>query len=146
MQKFKPREVNIIDKSKIIFVCGENPGKPNKGSTNEYVFMERRTGKFMYELTKNCKNLVLTNAYNFFVNDLNERLRAQQIGKIELMNLIIQYKPIKIIALGNFAFDTLVSLDLKIKTVKLKHPSFILRFAHNRELYESNLLTEISHV
>lgn len=144
MKKFKPREVNIVNKKKVIMIVGETPGKPKKNSTNEYAWMEMRSGNFLRELVKDQKNLILTNSYNYYCETKHERPRAQVIGKLELMNLIMQYKPIKIIALGNFAYETLISLPTKLNIIKLYHPSYILRFSRGIDAYKIKLLKELS--
>jgi len=140
MIKFKPREVNVIDKNRVIMVVGETPGRPKKNSTNEYVWMEQRAGSFLRKLVKDCQNLILTNSYNYYCITQEERTKAQAIGKIELIALIEQYKPVKIVALGNYAYDTLMSLQVKLNVIKMYHPSFILRFAYDTSKYKRKLL------
>lgn len=146
MRKFKSREVNIVDPNKVVFIVGETPGKPKKDPSDNLCWNGGRSGSLIKNLTKDCKNLLLTNSYNYYCETKEEREWAKRRGKLDLLGLVYQYKPIKIIALGEYAAGVIEELKFDILTVKLRHPSYILRFNKDVERYGLKLLEEIATI
>jgi uracil-DNA glycosylase len=133
--EFKPKEYNIINKENIIFIVGMCPGKQRKKDKTNIAWEGNKSGDFLTKIIKDYKNLYLTNIFNTYSVDKIETETIEK-GKKQLLNDINLLKPKKIICLGDFAFSTVMNFNLKdIHIIKLKHPSYILRFNGKQEEY-----------
>jgi uracil-DNA glycosylase len=131
MDKMKPRFIDVT--ANPIMIVGERPGKQRKKSKVDYVFHGNRTGDFIEKAISGHTNLILTNGINLYskADITNDRL-YQHKGQKELMKLINDYNPKKIICLGNFAelqiYKIYGAAKLPFELIKLAHPSYVLRF------------------
>lgn len=149
---YKPREIGLIKKlvlltDRPVFIVGQCPGRQRKNDTVDYVFHGNRTGDFIEEIIDEIdspQRIFLTNVTNYQIDIKTERHLKFYIekGLAELIGHAEHFKPRRIIALGDFAYNKIIdltSLSYFIPVRKLQHPSFILRFNKSRDMYKTNL-------
>jgi hypothetical protein len=136
------------DKTKVTFVVGFCPGRQRKKDANNEVFHGNKTGDLVEKLIKGKENIYLTNVFNVYLKDEKITSDIVKEGVEELRDDVIKYKPVKVIALGTVAADTAEKISNekgmhKFKIVKLKHPSFIMRFKKGVKEYEEKFKKEL---
>lgn len=129
----------FFEQNKVIIV-GERP-LSSKGLEEKVAFLKGRSSKFINEVVKDHTNIILTNAINTPIGSIKSQWRA---GKDQLMELINENKPTKIICLGSLASSMMdeIGSPFNFDVFKLKHPSYILRFNKGVDEYR-NLITNI---
>lgn len=135
--KFKPRWWGKVGKNPV-FIVGQNPGKQRIGSDIGVAWEGNRSSDLLKWVIAGQDNLYLTNVCNYrdmTSDNVNECI-------YDLIDDINDMKPRKIICLGNYANQKVITLWANnhipndIKIVKLPHPSFIARFNKDREKYK----------
>ena len=138
LEKYKTR---LIGDKNPIFIIGMCPGRQRKRHKNFEVFHGNRTGDLIEKIVKD-KNVFLTNIINFRVKG---RISKEDIeaGRQEFLNDIERLKPQKVICLGNFSYTAvskwLKSMSRQIDVIKITHPSYILRFNKDIDIYINKL-------
>ena len=141
--KFKPRKIKIS--SNPTFIIGENPGKPLKSQEQHEVWRGNRCARLINEAIKGKSNIYLTNIYNWYFKDCDDKEKLILDGISELKNDLDKFQPTKIICLGQFAFDVISNLDYIAEISFFSHPSYIFRFNKNKKQYIKNLRKELNH-
>ncbi len=136
MKKFEKKRIRVS--SKPIMIIGVKPGKQRMGERTYKVWEGNRSGDFINNIVKDLKNILLTNVCNY--KDPTPPKRT--LGIYELISDIKINKPRKIICLGKHPFNIVkqYKLDEKFKTVKLLHPSYVLRFNKDVKNYRKKLI------
>lgn len=125
-----------------IFVVGACPGKQREGCKTNIVWEGNRSGDYLFDLVKNKSNVFMTNVFNWYVvGKVNPQIIKD--GKEELKQEIIKRNPIRVICLGNLAFQTVKSIMDEVENARpflsLYHPSYILRFNKDQKEYEDQI-------
>lgn len=144
---FKAREIGMVNFEDVVMVVGMCPGRQRKKDVNCEVWHGNRSGDLMEEAVAGAKNLYLTNVFNYrTTRELKDSKTLIEKGVSELLSDIRRMKPVKIICMGNFAYNhvfELISPRSKIKIVKLPHPSFVIRFNKGRQLLIDHIREEV---
>ena len=129
------RKIEVSEKP--IFIIGLSPGRQRLKERNYEVFHGNQSGDLIEEIIKDKVNILLTNIFNYYVDEITSDLINE--GLLNVLKLIKIHKPYKVICLGNFSFQHVSKLikdeDLDIELTKLQHPSFIIRFKKDRKQY-----------
>ena len=132
---FKPLILGELDNP--VFIIGSNPSRKSNSGT---AWVGSKSARFLTNCLEGLENIYLSNVCQH--QDMTPG-RIQSGLKV-LENAVTKYRPRKIICLGNFANFYVQGLSLKIDTVMLLHPSYIVRFKSNRrKSYRRKLRKEI---
>lgn len=127
--------LSVAVKESPIFIVGMAPGHIRKSVTCHQAWIGNRSADLMQAAIKGYTNLYLTNITNHYTSDVMTESMIES-GIVKLTEDIMKYKPVKIIAVGIFAKKHLYRLVKNKKyfgtIINVKHPSFILRFKHDR--------------
>jgi hypothetical protein len=146
--KFETREHNIKEPENVTFIVGFCPGTQRKKDANKQVFHGNKTGDLVEKLIKGKQNIYLTNVFNVYLKEEKITSTIVKEGAEELRDDVVKYKPVKVIALGTVAADTVEKISNekgmhKFKLVKLRHPSFVMRFKKGVKEYEEEFKKEL---
>lgn len=137
MIKYKTRKIG----NGTVFLIGWCPGKQRKKDNNFEVFHGNRTGDFIEKMIADCKSVYLTNVFNYYVDEITDEMYDQ--GLKELKEDILALKPYKCILLGRVASLRVRKLcsemNLKVSLTDLEHPSYVLRFNKDKDIYTTKL-------
>lgn len=116
-------------------VVGQNPGRQRVNDRTYEVFHGNRTGDLVERAIDGLENIILTNVVNF------QDYSSQQLqeGIDDLKELVLTYKPKKIICLGGLAKFTVQHINCDSEKIYIAHPSFVLRFNLGWEEYQDKL-------
>lgn len=144
--KYQPLSIEVEERP-TIFV-GMNPGKTRKGKYSPYVWDgDTKTSNLLREAVEGYTNIVLTNVCNY----QNVTISREMEGINDLIRLMRDLEPKKVICLGDYAYKTVTKLyidlmlpDFGILNIKkFHHPSYIVRFQKDREEYINNIRKEL---
>lgn len=130
MTIFKPKFIGPLSNPTLI--VGEKPNTTRDGSTVSLV--GNRTGDFVAEAIEDRTNIILTNVVNILYSGKFDRTFGVADGVLELVQLIEDYKPRKIICLGGIAEEFVNSIVSDCPKICLRHPSWINRFRNKERL------------
>ena len=135
MKRFEARAIG--DPNESIFIVGQSPSHGARPDAKYAWDSGTPSSDLVWEAIEGFENLYLTNVVPYQQLD-DETLK---IGLEELWADIVLFWPKAIFCLGNFAYrkvnevmKDIVNEDINI--VKLKHPSFVVRFGLNKEAYK----------
>jgi uracil-DNA glycosylase len=140
--KFRTKAINV--KSGLTLIVGQNPGRQRNGCNTGVVWEGNRSGDYITQLLAEIQadNVYLTNVCNYQVMTA-ERIRE---GLNDIRDVILEFEPERIICLGDFSYKLIKSMDVNVETVKLYHPSYVLRFNRDREEYKKAFTDLLFHV
>lgn len=116
-----------------------NPGRQRGGNEEPICWQNNRSADLINKIIGERENIILTNACQY--REMTEL--TMSLGIEDLTNLIIKYKPVKVICLGVYADTVVKSIGYQMARIKFAHPSFILRFAKDVDLYTKQLREEL---
>lgn len=140
MIKFTPKIIGDLNNP--VIIVGEKPNTTRDGSTQSLV--GNRTGDFVAEAIGDRTNIILTNVVNLFYKGDFDHTIGVADGVLELIQLIEEHNPRKIICLGNIVRKYVDSIVSDCPKVYLRHPQWINRFRFKeRSVYIKILQDEL---
>lgn len=143
--KKEPKFISVT--SHPILVIGEKMGRQRAGQ-DRYALEGNGTGDFVHEAIGERGNIILTNIVNYYYEGNFDKKRHVEEGLQDIIQLVLRYKPRKIITLGGIARDYIANMQRyifkDIRVVSLPHPSWVNRFKRrNRLTYIKQLSDEL---
>ena len=115
MIKFIPTFIGIS--SHPIIIVGEKPDKTRNNSVQ--ALQDCDIGDFINEAISGHKNIILTNIVNLLYKGPFDRNIGVGEGILDLISLVEEYEPKKIIALGEYAFVYASSIKTQCEVINL---------------------------
>src|SRR5574343_483225 len=142
MIKYKIKKIEVTENP--IIIIGMCPGKQRSNFKTGVVFEGNRTGDLVLKIIEGRKNIILTNIFNY-----EKEYKCKEIirdGLLDIVYLIREHYPKKVIILGQFAKDHAMYIMkyYKIHHVFLKHPSYIIRFNKDLKKYITKFKKELT--
>lgn len=140
--KKEPKFIDVTERP--IIIVGEKMGKQRLGQ-NRYALEGNGTGDFVHEAIGDRQNIILTNIVNYFYpGDFKHTGPEIAEGISDLIHLIEEHQPSKIICLGNIAAMYTRSIRIipsDCVVVEMRHPSWVNRFKSKERHEYIKLLT-----
>lgn len=142
--RFSDKEISVAKNP--VLIVGMAPGMQREKEASLVAWEGNISADLMLDALKGVKNIVLTNAFNYFSF---EKISAEDkaLGVKELRECIMRYDPIKIICAGSAARRAVAALDdgktIMPKIAHVKHPSFVLRFKKSKDHWKKSLRKEL---
>jgi uracil-DNA glycosylase len=141
--KLKVNFISPKKDGKTIIIVGQNPGHNRDGTNTGTVWEKNRSARLLWSAIGESQNIILTNICNY--TDMDEEKIHE--GLTDLKDLMNEYKPAKVIVLGDFAYKwlkfSLYSSAYKpeetVSVFKLHHPSYIARFNKGSEEWKKKV-------
>ena len=138
MIKFIPTFIGISENPTII--VGEKPGKTRNNSFQ--ALQDNDAGDFINEAISGHKNIILTNVVNLLYKGPFDRNIGIADGVLDLISLVEQFAPRKIITLGDYAKEYVSSIKTQCKIVSMPHPDWINKLPGN---YKSDYIKKLNY-
>ena len=136
--KYQTRLLNPSKKKKVMII-GMCPGRQRKRVKRQIVFHGNKTGDFIEDILKGQENIFLTNVFNEYVEKIDDIIIKNGLFKLE--RDIENHKPKLIICMGRFAEKHVAKLGIEnIPIISIVHPSYIIRFGKDKNIYKANVL------
>lgn len=119
----------------VTILVGQNPGRQRKSQQTYVVWEGNRSSDLLLEAISGAQNLYLTNVCNY------QQMTDGKIleGLEHIRELVEDLEPRRVICFGQFAYSNVMSLGMNVEVVKLPHPSWIVRFNKDRNLWSETL-------
>jgi hypothetical protein len=129
-----------------VIIVGEKMGRQRIGQ-DTYALEGNGTGDFVHEAIEDLDNIILTNVNNhYYKGDFDHNHPGVREGLSDLFELFLLYEPVKIICLGNIAYNYVAKVKKPddCPVISFRHPSWINRFKRKtRHLFLEELRNEI---
>jgi hypothetical protein len=145
---YKAKEIKLKS-SGTVMVVGMSPGRQRHKEKTQVAWEGNQSADIMLSAIAGMENIYLTNAINFYkVGEITKEDIADGIENLK--KEIFDQKPVKIIAVGGFARRCLKKVEdegkMKLPMIlEVKHPSFILRFKHDKQHWKKMMRKAIDN-